>query len=192
MRLRSDRGLAVFEERREIDLVVVAVEAGVFGLQNLGGEPPERELVSVEQPRRADHAYRIAAALRFDFAEPVRDVIQRLIPGGRDQMFAATNHRARDSLVAVNEINRVAPERAEKLVIDSAAVRPRPSRATERISFSLRVPARIEHPSEQKLQTVGVCFKSQGARCICKACAAKSRSDKRRRSCRSRSIRPSR
>src|SRR5436190_19374239 len=42
------------------------------------------------------------------------------------------------------------------------AVRPRPSRATDRISFSLRVPARIEQPSEQKLQTVGVCFRSQG------------------------------
>src|SRR5262249_13500749 len=40
------------------------------------------------------------------------------------------------------------------------AVRPRPSRATARINFSLRVPARIEHPSEQKLQIVGVCFRS--------------------------------
>src|SRR5438445_8895516 len=42
------------------------------------------------------------------------------------------------------------------------AVRPRPSRATARISCSLRVPARIEQPSEQKLQIVGICFKSQG------------------------------
>src|SRR6187549_1019561 len=42
------------------------------------------------------------------------------------------------------------------------AVRPRPSRATPLTSSSLRVPARIEHPSEQKLQTVEVCFRSQG------------------------------
>src|SRR5262245_40287216 len=30
------------------------------------------------------------------------------------------------------------------------------------MSFSLRDPASIEQPSEQKLQTVGVCFKSHG------------------------------
>src|ERR671933_469176 len=42
------------------------------------------------------------------------------------------------------------------------AVRPRPSRATLRIKVSLRVPARIAQPSEQKLQIVGTCFKSHG------------------------------
>ena len=77
-------------------------------------------------------------------------------------MFAATNHRAVDSLVAVNEINRVATERAEETMVLRRSPCARARHGPPSGSASLRVPARIEHPSEQKLQTVGVCFKSQG------------------------------
>ena len=41
-------------------------------------------------------------------------------------MFAATNHRAVYSLVAVNEINRVATERAEEIMVDAARRAPAP------------------------------------------------------------------